>query len=492
MRKVIEEQTRLGQVDIAAIKFDLKSRDEIPKLLMGLQHIYCHPEYREKVFKILEEMLPLGIDANNGRPGMSYWKILVLGMLRLNCNWDYDKVKEIADNHITLRQMLGHGIEDEEKRYELQTIIDNVSLFTPEILKKVNKVVVDAGHNLIKKKDEKIKGRCDSFVVETDVHYPTDINLLFDAIRKIIVLLSRLCDSMGVAGWRQYKHLLKKMKRLYRTAQKKNNSLRKSRKYREKKEKERKDAHKIYIDESGEIIRKAKETLNESSGIDISEIAIIDTIKKYIGYGELFISQIRRRVLDGKKIPHDEKIFSIFEEHTEWISKGKAGVPQELGLNVCILEDQYKFILHHEVMEKITDDKIAIPIVEEAKKLFPLLSSVSFDKGFYTPENKLRLIEVLDEAILPKKGKLSEDEKKYESSEEFVLGRRKHSAVESGINALENHGLDRCLDYGIKGFKRYIALAVVARNLQNLGNIIQQKGILKMKKQTKVKYKQAS
>lgn len=152
MRKVIEEQTRIGQVDIAEIKFDLKSRDEIPKLLMGLQYIYCNTEYRKKVFKILEEMLPEGINANNGRPGMIYWKILVLGTLRLNCNWDYDKVKEIADNHITLRQMLGHGIEDEEDKYPLQTIIDNVSLFTPEILEKVNKVVVDAGHNLVKKK----------------------------------------------------------------------------------------------------------------------------------------------------------------------------------------------------------------------------------------------------------------------------------------------------------------------------------------------------
>jgi hypothetical protein len=137
MRKVKDEQTKLGQVDIAEIEFDLKSRDEIPKLLMGLQYIYCNPEYREPVFKILEEMLPKGIDANKGRPGMSYWKILVLGTLRLNCNWDYDKVKEMADNHITLRQMLGHGIEDESTKYHLQTIKDNIRLFTPEILNKV-------------------------------------------------------------------------------------------------------------------------------------------------------------------------------------------------------------------------------------------------------------------------------------------------------------------------------------------------------------------
>lgn len=152
MRIVKEIQTKLGEVDIAEIEFDLRSRDEIPKLLMGLQYIYCNKEYRNRVFDILKEMLPKKISANKGRPGMTYWKILVLGTLRLNCNWDYDKVKEMADNHLTLRQMLGHGMEDEKTKYPLQTIMDNVSMFTPEILKKINKVVVDAGHNLIKKK----------------------------------------------------------------------------------------------------------------------------------------------------------------------------------------------------------------------------------------------------------------------------------------------------------------------------------------------------
>ena len=153
MRKVIDEQMRFGRVDISTIEFDLRSRDEIPKLLMGLQYVYCTDEMRGEVFQILQEMIPAGTDPENGRPGMELWKILVLGTLRLNCNWDYDKVKEIADNHKTLRLMLGHsdGWED-EYLYPIQTIRDNVSLFTPEILDRINEVVVKAGHNLVKKK----------------------------------------------------------------------------------------------------------------------------------------------------------------------------------------------------------------------------------------------------------------------------------------------------------------------------------------------------
>ena len=157
MRKIIDPQLKFGEVNIAEIKFDLKSRDEIPKLLMGLQHIYCAPELRVKVFKILEEIVPKNTDPNNGRPGMLLWKILVLGTLRLNCNWDYDKVKEMADNHLTLRQMLGHGYFETDYKYPLQTIKDNVSLLTPEVLEKINQLVVKAGHNLIKKKRRKTK-----------------------------------------------------------------------------------------------------------------------------------------------------------------------------------------------------------------------------------------------------------------------------------------------------------------------------------------------
>jgi IS5 family transposase len=470
MRKIHEEQYLIGQVQIDEIEFDLRSRDEIPKLLMGLQYIYCHEEYRKKIFAILKEMLPKGISSDNGRPGMTCWKILVLGTLRLNCNWDYDKVKEIADNHMTLRLMLGHSLLDRETKYPIQTIKDNVGLFTPEILNKINKIVVDAGHTLVKKNEIELYGRCDSFVVETDVHYPTDINLLFDAMNKILTLVSRISDKNAITTWRQSDHLLKKLKRLYREAQKCTNSIRRSKTDKARKEKKKVAAYKIYIEAASELVNRAKMTIKGIDFFDLTNFAIVYSIENYIGHAERQIDQIRRRVLQGEKIPHEEKVFSIFEEHTEWISKGKAGVPQELGLMVCILEDQYGFILDHEVMERITDEKMVVPFITRAVELYPELKSCSFDKNYYTPQNKVELEKILERVVLPKKGRLTEEEKIEVNDEEYKFLRRKHSAVEAGISALENHGLDRCLDHGIFGFKRYVALSVVARNLQNLGN----------------------
>ena len=196
------------------------------------------------------------------------------------------------------------------------------------------------------------------------------------------------------------------------------------------------------------------------------------------------INQISRRVIEGEKIPHNEKVFSIFEEHTEWISKGKAGVPVELGLKVCVLEDQHGFILHHRVMQNETDDQVAVTMVKQAKGHHPGLISCSFDKGFHSPANQKDLLEHLDFVVLPKKGRLSLDDKKREYSEEFINARYQHSAVESAINALEVHGLDRCLDHGIDGFKKYVALAVLGRNIQQLG--------LKLRQQKKEKLKKAA
>jgi transposase, IS5 family len=475
MRKIEKRQMELGEVDISKIEFDLKSRDEIPKLLRGLQYIYCTPEMKKEVFAELERITPKGKDPDNGRPGMDLWKILVLGTLRLNCNWDYDKLREIANEHKTLRMMLRHP-EDDEYKYALQTLRDNVSLLTPEALEKINAIVVESGHRLLgKKKDDCLMGRCDSFVVETDVHYPTDINLLFDAIRKVIELTARI---EGIGGWRQKNHNIRKIKKLFRRAQKMKRSSSKDPAKKAAKEKDIIKAHKEYIEEAERMLGKARDSLSALTWrMEPGAEEPLRDIGKYMAHAHRQIDQICQRVIRGESILHEDKVFSVFEEHTEWICKGKAGVTQELGLKVCVLEDQYNFILHHKVMRGQTDEEVALEMVRAAKTKHPSLNGCSFDKGFHSPQNREQLPAMLDKVVLPKKGKLSAKDSRIEHFEEFVRAKRQHSAVESAISALENHGLDRCLDIGLDGFERYVALAVVARNLQILGDIIQRKEI---------------
>lgn len=152
MRKRIEEQLAFGQVDISQIKFNPKSRDDIPQVLRGLQHIYSQLDVRNAIFQILEENVSPESDKRKGRPGMALWRILVMGVLRLNLNWDYDRLHEMVNHHATIRQMLGHTPFDQETKYNLQTIKDNVSLLTVETLLRINEVVVECAHEIVKKK----------------------------------------------------------------------------------------------------------------------------------------------------------------------------------------------------------------------------------------------------------------------------------------------------------------------------------------------------
>lgn len=479
MREIINPQLQLGASDIGAIEIDLHSRDDIPRLLRGLQFIYSTPALREHVFAILAEVLAQRRDGSGavsretGRPGMAQWQMLVLATLRLGLNADYDRIQELANEHRTVRAMLGHSDWAEETRWNVQTLKDNLRLFTPELLERINRVVVEAGHALLKTSPEEgLEVRCDSFVVETDVHYPTDINLLYDAVRKVIETTANLCKTYDLDGWRQSAYNVRCVKRAYRRAQQAKRSRAKDADKRAAREAEIKQRHGEYLRLCEDFLERAdlsRTRLNVGLGLPAVLFTALDD---FIAHAERQIDQVRRRVLNGERIAQHEKVFSIFEPHTEWISKGKAGVPVELGLRVAISEDQYGFILTHRVMQGETDDQVAVALVEDLAKRYPSITSASLDKGFHSPANQRQLADIIDFPVLPKKGKRSQAELEREHSARFRRLRRRHSAVESAINALEVHGLDRCPDHGIDGFKRYVALAVVARNLHRLGAIL--------------------
>lgn len=496
MRNVITAQMQLGQLDIPNIPIDVSSRDDIPMILLGLQHIYSNIPLREAIFKILKEVIPVKTENNTtkvipvasdkGRPGMEQWSILVLGTLRLALNADYDRIQELANQHRTLRMMLGHGLFDTEKDYRLQTLKDNLTLFTPEIMGRINQKIIQAGHELLDLDvDAMIRGRCDSFVLKTNVHFPTDINLLYDAIRVLFRECVNWSKDYSLPGWRQHQYNLRQFKKIYRKIQKLRHSTSKDEKKKQAQADKICEAHQEYITLAQTYLDRVAESYDllkdtyKISGTFLLELEVFSQ------HANRQIDQIKRRVIDDEKIPHNEKVFSLFQPHTEWISKGKAGVPVELGLRVCIMEDTRGFILHHQVMQNETDDKIAIAMVKATQEKFPSFKACSFDKGFHSKNNQQELRDILDQTVLPKKGRLNNKEKEREYAEEFVQAKKKHSAVESAINALEVHGLDKCPDHGIDGFKRYTAMAVLSRNIQILGAIVrhQERERLELQKQ---------
>jgi len=328
-------------------------------------------------------------------------------------------------------------------------------------------------------------GRCDSYVVKTNVHYPTDINLLYDAIRCSIRDIAKYAESNNLPNWRQYQYNTRNCKRAMRTIQLMKRSTSKQVDKKLKREKEILAAYLDYIRLVQKYILEIQDTLSLPVAASLVSAAYFVSVSENIKHAQYQIDLIGRRIFNGEKIPHKDKIFSIFQPHTQWISKGKAGVPFELGLMVCIVEHASGFILNHMVMENKTDSQIVVELIKRTQKLYPSFGACSFDKGFHSPTNQVELKDILDDVILPKKGRCNKQEALHEGSNEFKTAKRKHSAVESGINALGVHGLKKCLDHGIVGFKRYVAIAIVARNTQKLGSILIANALAKIKREQK-------
>jgi|TARA_B110001454_G_scaffold83125_1_gene79875 hypothetical protein len=482
MRKRFECQLQLGQTAIEKIQIPLKSRDELPPILAGLQWIFLTPEVNEAIFQVLEKKIQ-GNKKQTGRPGMDLWHILVLGVTRLGLDCDFDRLEHHANFDSLLREILGIlSIKEEGRSFHQKTLSENVCMVDDELLTQINAIVTRFGRQEFKKKDdEKIAAKTDSYVLETNVHFPTDINLLWDAGRKSIELSSRLSDSLNLPCWRKAKDWTKRLKGQMRQVGRINQGGGKN------KEERLHKAVKIYLSTGRELERKVAENVKDLAKrvSDASQMFELENIRYFHKMLVKQIDLIDRRILKGEKIPHEEKVFSLFEPHTEWITKGKAWPPMELGHKLLVTTDQYQLVLDYKVMEQTVDQFETIPL---AKRLFEnygeqAFDSMSFDKGFSNEADRQELEGKVGLIVMPKKGKRRIEEQERESAPKFARLKNQHSAIESEINCLEHHGLNRCPDKGYHGFKRYVGFGILAYNLHKIG-----KQLIAKKKKEMEKY----
>ena len=164
-----------------------------------------------------------------------------------------------------------------------------------------------------------------------------------------------------------------------------------------------------YLGTCQKYLMRAEYTLKQIQALELTgcQQSKALQLQGFIEHAHCQVDLVRRCLLDGGKIPQQEKVFSIFEPHTRWIVKGKAGVSQELGVLVAVIEDQHMFILHHRILWQGSDVDHAVPFIVETQQLFPELLACSFDRGFHSPDNQRQLGELLNECALPRKGYLS-------------------------------------------------------------------------------------
>lgn len=232
-----------------------------------------------------------------------------------------------------------------------------------------------------------------------------------------------------------------------------------------------KEAAEKYISKSKLLLHKLIINIGFLPLRDETDLLLYYELKHYMRLLEKHIDLVERRLVKGEKIPHEEKMFSIFETYTEWINKGKSRPSVELGKKFAITTDQWGLIVDYHVMAHEQDRDIVISVADRVLAKHQVCSW-SFDKGFWNAENRELLGLYIKDVIMPKLGKLSGKDAELEKSPTFICLKNKHSAVESNINELEHRGLDRCPDRGEKHFRVYAALGVCAYNLKKLGRAI--------------------
>jgi hypothetical protein len=460
MRQRYSPQPDFQVIPIEKIQLPTRSRDELPPILAGLQWIWTHPTLQAEIFARLEAKILAGKKAT-GRTGMDLWQILVLGVLRLGLDADWDRLEDLANHHTLIRQMLGVPALNwgtETKTFARQTLRDNVALLDEELLKGINARVAAAGREVFAKKGgapaAALELKVDTYVLETDVPFPTDLNLLWDAARKCLDLIEKYRGQFGyqLPGWRKAKDWRRRLKGLERLTRKTVYG------GGAQKEKRVKAAGRDYVNVGRELSAKVSASLLAlcDQALDFTDLARWEALEYFHRMLDKHLDLVERRLLKEETIPAAEKIFSLFEPHTAWIQKGKQRPNVELGHRLLIATCQHQLIHDHDVPVGGADVDQSVPVRDRLLGCYGAgqIASLSFDKGFTRAEDRELLSLYVPTVVMRKRGKKNAAETERESGKKFVALRRQHSAVESEIHSLEPHGLNRCLDVGLTGYRR--------------------------------------
>jgi len=302
------------------------------------------------------------------------------------------------------------------------------------------------------------KLRLDTTAYESNIHYPTDSSLLWDSFRVLARALRRVQQELPGLGLNHRYHD-KKVKRLAFYIARNGKSTSKATQRRVRR------TYGILIERVRWIAKVSNDVRQRLCGafLDAPELG------HYTPIVERIIDQAQRRVFDGEVVPAGEKVYSLFEEHTELLIRGKAGKPVEFGHKVLIAQTGEKFISHYRVMPVREEDKDLLDeTIQNHRDLFGgAPSTLATDKGFYESVKQLADLEQEIETVsICKKGRRTEAEEEREHTDAFQDGQRFRAGVEGTISVLKRaFKLNRCLFKGYKNFAASVGCAVFCHNL---------------------------
>jgi IS5 family transposase len=455
------------QINFADMEFLTQGIDLDPILKRISEFLDHQPQIVERVGQDLQWGLK---KPDTGRTTITPAQVLRSLVLMRVKNWDYRELRErIADGY-TLRRFTGFYSRRVPKHDAFNRAFNKLR---PQTLKALNELVLKAALDLGLEDGKKL--RVDTTVVETDIHHPTDSTLLWDVVRVITRLIGRLAELLPnrVDGFSDRRRSARRrMQEIQRLTPRQRPTL-------------QQDKYRQLIAITQQVVHNARGVLEKTKdecAVDLLDDIIIGELRRsiehYCQLGDRVIDQSRRRVLKAEPVPPDEKIYSIFETHTDLIKRGKVQKPIEFGHKIFLAESTRGLITQYDVLQGNPSDHLQVaPSLKRHQETFgfaPVL--YSSDRGFFSDEPSPACQEVKLLCIPQRGGKRTAERQAFEKSAEFKKGQRFRAGIEGRISVLfRGRGMKRCLAQGRERFEVLVGAAVLTNNLMAIAHLLNQK-----------------
>ena len=409
-------------------------------------------------------------NAETGRPGLTPQQILRSLVLMRIKNLNYRELRErIADGY-TLRQFTDFYCQPVPGHDAFHR---GFTRLTPETLKAINDIVVQAAVELGLEDGQKL--RVDTTVVQTDIHHPTDNTLLWDVVRVVTRLVGRLAAALERRRIKGFRDRTRSARRRMQEIQRMTSRQRQD---------QQTATYRELIGIAEEVVESARMVLRQTrkarSKDMTTDMVITETrkeIEHFCDLGDRVIDQSGRRVLNGEQVPTTEKLYSIFEPHTDLIKRGKVKTPIEFGHKVFLAESARGLITQYEVLDgNPVDQEHVVISLERHKQTFGDVPELySSDRGFFSESNVSSCEQQGVKVVcIPQRGGTKTPAREaYEKSRDFKSGQRFRAGIEGRISVLfRGRGMKRCLAEGRERFELWVAAAVLANNLMKIAALL--------------------
>lgn len=409
---------------------------------------------------------------NAGRHGITPGQTLrSLTLMRVK-NWDYRELRDRINDGYTLRSFTQFDSHAVPKHDAFNRAFNRL---TPATLAAINQAVVREAVALGLEDGKKL--RVDTTVVEANIHYPTDATLLWDTVRTVTRLVEDLHRKLpeGVQGFtNRTRSARRRMQAIQRMTAR-------------QREQQQTPRYRELIRITGQVVQNAGQVVATTKNIrevDFLTGVVIDELRKQITsfceLGTRVIDQTRRRVLQGETVPPEEKVYSIFEPHTDLIKRGKTLKPVEFGHKVFLAESGHGWITDYRVLEGNPVDSVHVQAsLDRHKETFDQVPEwYATDRGFYSPENVRNCQqEGVGQVCIPQRGgQKTAEQEALERSAAFKKGQRFRAGIEGRISVLfRGRGMKRCLFKGRERFEILVGAAVLANNLIRIADLLAKK-----------------